>query len=403
MSMKNNFLQFTQKLVTGIAVASVMMSSTLSPVSAGITVNVNQNGSSTDNGVNIDYTNESTVNQNNNTTVTNTVNMDANTGENQVSENTGTGVNVQTGAVSTTATVSNIAGSNAASLDNCSNGCGENLVGIGVSGNGSNSDTHLNGDFTNTNTINQQNTGSIENKTVIDANTGNNSANQNTGGAVSIKTGSISGSVDYNNVYGSNTANAGSSLWNVAVDVSGNGSHSNANVNLNFENTNAVNQHNDFWIKNTTDVHTNTGGNECTENTAGLCDITTGDITFGVGISNTGGTNETHIGGINDDHTNNDDHNDTDNDSQDNDGDKDDDQEQSIIDKIIDKIVPTVLADTDEGNVMGVAMLPDTGLGTPLDISWYEVIIAFYLVILGGYVRHLAQKAQLWAERRSIR
>src|SRR3989344_4134893 len=79
-------------------------------------------------------------------------------------------------------------------------------VDIEVSGNGASSNNTVNYSQSNDVDIDQDNDADISNDIDVDADTGNNEANKNTGGDVSIDTGDASSNVTVNNAVNSNQA-----------------------------------------------------------------------------------------------------------------------------------------------------------------------------------------------------
>lgn len=145
-------------------------------------------------------------------------------------------------------------------------------------------------------TINQSNTANISNNISIYANTGNNTANKNTGDGV-ITTGDINGSLTITNSVNSNTANVQpcceSSENNASNEKTGADSYNKSNVWVNNDLT--INQNSVMNISNNADVKLNTGGNEADKNTGdGI--IRTGDINFSINVSNSGNNN--NVGGV---------------------------------------------------------------------------------------------------------
>lgn len=364
---------------------------------ASFSVNISGNGNSSASGVALDINSNTSVNQGNSTDITNAVDQTANTGGNTVSKNGGS-VDITTGSIDTSSDVTNSTGVNTASAGQCGSCEDPDQVGIDIYGNGAESNTAIQAGFTKNSIVNQNNSGSISNSTVIDANTGNNTASKNTNGGVNITTGPISGNSATTNQYGSNYAAFGSSAWDVAINVSGNGAHSNVSLDLAFEQNNSIDQSNQYNITNEENITLNTGGNDCENNTDGECSITTGGISFGTEITNEGGTNtvgdpaedDSPIGGIPDDDTN---PTTDDSTTDDEDTNPSDNPLQELINDVVKKIIPTANAAEDE-TVLGATELPITGFGSMPTVSWFEILLGVYLLAFGAYMRHLISVAQ---------
>lgn len=163
---------------------------------------------------------------------------------------------------------------------------------VELSGNGDSSDNSANITVNKTTTITQTNTADIKNKVSADANTGYNSANQNTGGDTSIETGDASSSVSVNNTANSSKSSIGCcDNTDLSVSLSANGSGSNNNVRFNWTDQRDIITLNDLNINNYINARANTGGNEANGNTGGDTSIKTGDANVSVMIGNSGNNN----------------------------------------------------------------------------------------------------------------
>ena len=156
-------------------------------------------------------------------------------------------------------------------------------------------------DITNDVDISSNNSANIRNSIYVNANTGGNSASQNTGDG-SVSTGDINGSVSIRNDVNSNSLNSVdfdcSGVCIVSADISSSNDHTGADsendTNVNVNNDIDITQNNDLDIDNKVDADLDTGNNEADENT-GDGSVRTGDINFDVTIDNQG--NENVIGG----------------------------------------------------------------------------------------------------------
>jgi hypothetical protein len=170
------------------------------------------NGTGSDNAISLASINDVILNQTNNTDVANDVDVNASTGYNHASDNTGGGVDITTGHAITDVMVDNMVGFNAASLDNC--GCLEDLD-AKISGNGSDSDNALSWAGVNLLTGFQTNNTALDNDlSHLKSDTGYNKANDNTGAVSfandpSVLTGGAGSFVEVNNNGGVNTFGEG--------------------------------------------------------------------------------------------------------------------------------------------------------------------------------------------------
>lgn len=151
---------------------------------------------------------------------------------------------------------------------------------ITISGNGSTSTNEVANATTQTSTVQQSNNLSATNTVQTSADTGNNSASDNTGGDTSITTGDVQTDVSVTNEGNISTAtvnNCCQTSDSQAV-ISGNGSQSTNTINTTNTNTNTVTVNNTATIRNTITGYANTGNNTANDNTYGTVTITTGNI-----------------------------------------------------------------------------------------------------------------------------
>ncbi len=167
-----------------------------------------------------------------------------------------------------------------------------------ISGNGSNSDSTANVSVSNNTTVVQSNNADINNDVNVDADTGHNDANDNTGGDVTIDTGDATTDVAVSNTVNSNTASVDCcDTGDTDVLISGNGTHSDNNVNLDNNHSTTLYQTNNADIDNDVDVDSDTGYNDAEDNTGGDVSITTGDVDTSVTLSTVANANVATVGG----------------------------------------------------------------------------------------------------------
>lgn len=81
----------------------------------------------------------------------------------------------------------------------------------------------------------------------------------------------------------------------LTLEVSGNGAESDNTVKVSSEQNTVVSQNNDTSISNNINANANTGGNNADRNTGGNVEVSTGNATSYVGVSNTAGSNQAEV------------------------------------------------------------------------------------------------------------
>ena len=255
---------------------------TLAPSARALELVISENGSGSSSTVEIQVETTTTVEQNNQADVSNNVETNADTGSNDANDNTGGDVSVETGDI-----VSEVGVSTAVNSSSVDVGCCPGDTSATISGNGSGSQNSIELAQTNDTNISVSQEASVVNRVNGNANTGDNTANDNTGGNVSIQTGDIfaGGSVE-NGPINISSISAGSGGGDVSVKISGNGADSTNSIFASFNsNTNVFL---DFFsrIRNKIEWDLNTGGNSANGNTGGDVSIETGDIFFDFFVKN---------------------------------------------------------------------------------------------------------------------
>src|SRR3989344_8850664 len=157
---------------------------------------------------------------------------------------------------------------------------------IEISGNGSSSDNDANVTLQQQTTVVQENNADIDNNVDVSADTGNNDANDNTGGDVDIDTGDATVDVSVSNTVNSKTANVDCCpTGETEVLISGNGTDSKNNAELNMANETELFQSNNADIDNHVDADAKTGKNDAEDNTGGSVSIDTGNATVKTDLS----------------------------------------------------------------------------------------------------------------------
>lgn len=263
--------------ICAILLALILSLESVLPVLAD-EISVSGNGESSANSVNVSTSSTQAVEQTNTASVDNNVSVDANTGENNASDNTGGDASINTGSIEANVGIDN-------SLINVSSvdiECCPNDLEVKVAGNGSDSQNTVGINQNGSTTITINNNATVNNSVNGSANTGNNNANNNTGGDVSITTGNIKASDNIDNseinVYRVGASVGGGS--NISASIIGNGTGSNNSIALNTNNSSSVNINNNADIDNNSKWDLNTGNNNANGNSGGSVSIVTGDIEY---------------------------------------------------------------------------------------------------------------------------
>jgi hypothetical protein len=232
-------------------------------------IKVSGNGADSQNAVQYGTTNNNTVAQNNNADFDNNVKyLKASTGNNDADKNTGGDVEVETGDASVTVAVSNWANANSARI-----GGGDDMgndVSLQILENGADSDNSIKVESSANNTVAQNNYADFDNHIGGSANTGDNDANKNTGGDVSVETGDASVDVTVDNMANFNWAdiNCGCTTGDLTAKIAGNGYDSENAIEGEFGSNQTVAQNNDASFDNYAKyLDAKTGNNDADKNT----------------------------------------------------------------------------------------------------------------------------------------
>src|SRR3972149_7269046 len=273
-------------------------------------VKIAGNGSDSENEANVELISEVGVEQTNEAKVDNDIDVDANTGDNDAKDNTGGDVEIETGDADVVVDVKNMVNSNVASIGGGDGGS----IDVEISGNGSDSKNTANVGVASLVGVLQENNADIENDIDVDANSGNNEAEDNTGGDVAIDTGDADVEVGVSNEANFNGLNLDECCELVGeIKIAGNGADSENEVNVELEALLAAQQTNDYDCDggpqgflssfggghgrgsdcNDVDVDSNTGDNDAKDNTQGGEDptIETGDAGAEVEVSTEANSN----------------------------------------------------------------------------------------------------------------
>jgi len=277
-----------KKRIVSVAASLALTLNMATPVLADVTVTGNGADSKTE--VNMTTGTSTMVQQSNNAMVTNTVMSTTNSGGNTADKNTSGDVVVWTGDAMSQVNVANTLNSNSAVVA-C---CDADGVDVTVSGNGADSKNDVNvGDGEKKSPadilVNQANNAVVTNLVTADNSTGNNKANKNTNGDISVTSGDASSVIGISTVANKNSAFVGGLSGgdsDSSVVIEGNGADTKNNVDLEVGKDISVYQGNSAWVTNMVSTDNKTGKNDALKNTGGDVEILTGDVAVVAGISN---------------------------------------------------------------------------------------------------------------------
>lgn len=280
--------QLKRQIIAVIAAGSATLNLVGPAFAAELTIT--GNGSSSDNTISVEKSNDTTVVQSNTAVVNNTVSSNATTGGNRANDNTNGDVMIRTGNATTATTIENNLNSNVAQVDCCE----ESDLDVLISGNGSHSDNevevgggrHHSSDETQ---IFQNNAAAVTNSVNTDAKTGGNDAKRNTGGDVTVRTGDATATVEVSTTANANVAQVGGGngeSGEVSARIVGNGSYSDNDIDLEFDRDTTIVQDNLATVLNGVYANAKTGYNDANDNTGGEVVILTGDADAEVVIDN---------------------------------------------------------------------------------------------------------------------
>ncbi|MBI2009728.1 MAG: hypothetical protein HYS86_00980 [Candidatus Chisholmbacteria bacterium] len=150
-----------------------------------------------------------------------------------------------------------------------------------ISGNGRDSTSLIETDLERKVDVQQDNDADVKNDVTVYTNTGNNKANDNIGGNVSIDTGNTDVGVQISNNLNTNFAevdNCGGCAFDGEFKIANNGRDSDNTIEFDAESKVEVDQDNDAKVKNYVDVTAKTGDNDANDNNGGSVEIDTGNV-----------------------------------------------------------------------------------------------------------------------------
>jgi hypothetical protein len=271
-------MNVTRKLTTA-AVTGALFLNMVAPAFAGSTITItnSSNGRDSENKAKVELNREIVVTQSNNTSVSNEVNQDANTGDNKIKDNIGGDIELTTGNVTQDANVSTQAGFNSAQVNDC--GCDYEVEIINEK-NGRDSENTAKFEAGDTKTLFQENNTYVKNDVDQDANTGDNDVKDNIDGDVSVKTGSVDQDAEVATLAGANHGDLGGDgdgESSFSLTNSMNGRDSENEIKVELLRGLLATQANNAEVKTYLDQDGDTGDNEVKDNIGGV-DVETGDI-----------------------------------------------------------------------------------------------------------------------------
>lgn len=268
-----------------IIVALITLIGFSSPIKAGAEeIVISGNGSDASSEVNISSSQNTDVQQSNNATVSNDVAVSSGTGDNSASGTTNGDTSITTGDIAQDVAVENTM--NTSSVTN--GGCCSQPGGGTISNIGTDSQNTITSNITQQTNVQISQNVSIFNTISGVAVTGNNQANDNSGGNVTIQTGNILVNEQIKNgpinVTKTDITTGTSGLFSFLIK--GNGSGSNNTIHSTVQNDTDVTIDNRATVINNSIWNLITGNNDADDNTDGDVVIKTGDISLTVLLEN---------------------------------------------------------------------------------------------------------------------
>jgi len=273
-----------KKKIAVVFASGALLLNTVLPVFAQQTYEISGNGTNSDNEITSTITTTTTVVQENVADVYNDVDVDADTGGNDANDNTGGDVEIDTGDADVDVAVGNTLNSNSAEVGCCPSG----PIDVLISGNASDTDNDVNLGLKSGTEVFQSNYADVTNKVDADADTGDNDAEDNTGGSVKITTGDAEVDVEVFTTANANSAQVGDGggLGSLSARILGNGTKSDNEIKIDLASQVLLAQENVADIFNGVWADADTGDNDAKDNTGGDVEIDTGDADVDVEVDN---------------------------------------------------------------------------------------------------------------------
>ncbi len=271
------------KALSAISAATLTLAAFAPAAFANTTLLISGNGSRSDNTISVDTSKSIDITQSNDADFDNNVRVSANTGDNSLEDNTGGDNSIETGDVDTDIEIANIAGHNVLDLGGLC-GCEEELDAI-ISGNGYRSDNSIDVDQDAQLTVRQDNDSDIDNNVRVDANTGDNESEGNTGSSYGSAYHNYNGDYDHKDNY--TPKHDYHNYDNYNNDCGCMSSHDNYGSHINSD-------HHKVWFKNAYMNNWWDNDNDWWNNhynNGGESNITTGDVMTHLMITNLANSN----------------------------------------------------------------------------------------------------------------
>ena len=251
---------------------------------AATEISITENGSGSSNEAIVTQTTQTTVEQNNEATVENSVASNAESGNNEANANTGDQTNIQSGSVESNVTIENNV--NNSKLDqNCCITPSPTPNTITITGNGANSTNSVNGAQTTSTTVSVVNNATITNTIKGVANSGGNKANNNNAD-VTIQTGKVTVTENVKNTLNTSHIQFSTQSNNeFNMKISGNGTGAVTLINVNKANTIQIRNTQNADILTISNWFANSGNNTASGNIGDVI-IKTGDVSISTIINN---------------------------------------------------------------------------------------------------------------------
>lgn len=267
---------------------TLILASLLLPTSAyATTLEIVDNGSTSQNSVQISSQNTTGISQSNDATISNSVNNQANSGSNTASSNTDASSNINTGNVDQSNSVENKLNQSSAQVKDC--GCNTNTS-AEVSGNAEESQNNIKATSDNHISTEINQSANVSNNSLSQLNSGNNTSSDSTGAQISIHTGDIKVNTGVVNDLNASATSIDPGSVTSETSISGNGVGSVNSVVVSTHNRNTVVINNLALIDNLMRIMANTGDNYSDSN-IGRVSIITGDIILSTLLKNAANRN----------------------------------------------------------------------------------------------------------------
>lgn len=274
-----------KKQLFSVVTAGALLLNTSGMALAGTTeISINGNSRDSVNVADIESNNTTVVNQDNNARINNNVDVSADTGNNSANDNRGDST-VNSGDVTSTVDVTNAANVNEAVVAPCA-GCGQDTT-VEIRDNSRDSVNVVDLDQENRTRVSQDNRAYVNNNVNVNADTGDNRANDNRGD-VTVRSGDVASTVTLRTFANANSAVVGGNggeAGQLSAVIDGNDRDSFNKIELDLDNWVILDQDNYADVDNDVDVDADTGDNRAYDNRGDIL-IDAGDVESSVVVDN---------------------------------------------------------------------------------------------------------------------